>query len=167
MQSLANVYFYSSAWWVVLIFVFALLHKLRERTEFISALAGYRLVPEGALRYWWLLPLLEFSAVLELLLTIGASRWLALSLFVLYAVAISINLLRGRRHIDCGCGGDGTAIGWGLVVRNVVLAGLALPQQIPPGDLIGVGVALTICTIALGWLGYGIFNQLFANSVQG
>ena len=111
--------------------------------------------------------MLEFSAVLELLLSIGASRWLALSLFVLYAVAISINLFRGRRHIDCGCGGDGTAIGWGLVVRNVVLAGLALPQQIPPDDLLGAGVALTLCTIALGWLSYAIFNQLFANSVQG
>jgi len=42
-----------------------------------------------------------------------------------YGAAITVNLLRGRSWIDCGCGG-GEQLSWSLVVRNLVLAGFAL-----------------------------------------
>ena len=167
MQALWAVYFYASAWLVLLIFCFAAVHKLRRRGEFLSALAGYQLLPEVGLRFWWLLPVLELLAVFELLFSAGASRWLALLLFLLYGAAILINLLRGRRDIDCGCGSDDTPIGWGLVLRNLVLAGLALPQQVPAQDLMYLGNALTFAVVAFGLLSYGISNQLFANSARG
>lgn len=166
MQTLASVYFYSSAGLVLLVFGAAVAHKLRQPNEFIRALAGYRLVPDIGLRFWWVLPLVELVAVLELLLSTGESRWLALSLLLLYAVAIAINLLRGRYDIDCGCGGESTPISWGLVVRNIVLAGLALPQHAPMDELMGLGIALSLVTLLLGALGYGIVNQLCANSVR-
>ena len=84
MQTLASVYFYSSAGLVMLVFVAAVVHKLRQPNEFIRALVGYRLVPDVGLRFWWVLPLLELAAVLELLVSTGESRWLALSLLLLY-----------------------------------------------------------------------------------
>ena len=166
MQTLTSVYFYSSAGLVMLVFVAAVAHKLRQPNEFIRALVGYRLVPDVGLRFWWVLPLLELAAVLELLVSTGESRWLALSLLLLYAAAIAINLLRGRRDMDCGCGGEATPIGWGLVMRNIVLAVLALPQHAPIDELMGLGVALTLVTLVLGTLGYAIVNQLCANSVR-
>ena len=114
MDTLAWVYFYTSGWSVVVILGLAALHKLRFSGEFIGALAGYRLLPPAALGIWWIVPLLEMLAVVEILFSQGQSRWLALALFALYGAAITINLLRGRQHIDCGCGGDGTqsAGGW-------------------------------------------------------
>ena len=167
MDVLWGVYFYGSAWLVLLIFCFAAFHKLHGRNEFLSALAGYRLLLRAALLFWWLLPISELLAVIELLLSAGQSRWLALSLLLIYGMAIFINLLRGRRDIDCGCGGDGTPIGWGLVVRNLVLAGLALPQPSPPQDLMFSGIALTFVAVLFAFLGYGIANQLYANSARG
>ena len=56
MQTLTSVYFYSSAGLVLLIFIAAVVQKFRQPNDFIRALAGYRLVPDGALRFWWLLP---------------------------------------------------------------------------------------------------------------
>ena len=44
--------------------------------------------------------------------------------------AMSINLVRGKDDLDCGCSGPagfcGRAISWALVVRNCVLAIFAL-----------------------------------------
>jgi hypothetical protein len=43
---------------------------------------------------------------------------------LLFAVAMGINLRRGRRHIDCGCFQSALkqTLSWTLVVRNVVMA---------------------------------------------
>ena len=51
---------------------------------------------------------------------------IAALLLGLYAAGIVVNLRRGRRHIDCGCGVGSRAqpISAGLVVRNTVLIGL-------------------------------------------
>jgi hypothetical protein len=39
---------------------------------------------------------------------------------------MAANLWRGRRQIDCGCGGEVHPLSWGLVLRNGVLAAAAL-----------------------------------------
>ena len=166
MGTLVWVYFYASAWVVAVILGAAALHKLRSSAEFIGAFAGYRLVPEVALKLWWVIPGLEVLAVIELLLSAGQSRWLATALFTLYGLAIAINLLRGRRDIDCGCGGDGTPISWTLVLRNVVLVALTLPQQIPNGAFTLNNGLLMSLTAVFCLLGYAIANQLLANSAR-
>ena len=107
METLAWVYFYASAFVVVVILSAAARHKVRFSGDFIGALAGYRLLPEGVLTIWWVVPTLEALAVAEILFSYGQSRWLAAALFALYGAAIATNLLRGRQHIDCGCGGEG------------------------------------------------------------
>jgi hypothetical protein len=104
--------------------------------------------------------------VVEILFSQGQSRWLALALFALYGAAITINLLRGRQHIDCGCGGDGTPISWGLVLRNAVLLAFTWPPPIPGAGLTTATGSLVTITVAFCLLAYVIVNQLFANAAR-
>lgn len=113
-----------------LLFAAAARHKLRDRAAFAATLAAYRVLPasvtgaagvgiaavEAATATAWLVP--------------GAGRIAALATIALlgaYGAAIALNLARGRRTIDCGCGLGGAPqpiSGW-LVVRNAGLAGVA------------------------------------------
>jgi hypothetical protein len=75
-------------------------------------------------------------------------------LLVLYAIAMAINLARGRRHIDCGCAGPAArrSISGRLVARNVILATLALVALVPvvPRQLLWIdGVTIAAATVAL------------------
>ena len=106
--------------------------KLRGLGAFEAILADYRLVPrwlirwaavaiaccEGALAGVWVVtPWLPATTIIA---GIGTALLMAV-----YAGAITLNLLRGRSWIDCGCGG-GEQLSWMLVVRNLVLTGFAL-----------------------------------------
>lgn len=92
----------------------------------------------------------------------------AVVLLTVYAAAIGINLLRGRRDIDCGCTGPATRqllSGW-LLVRNATLitlaiVGTALPtaRVISAADWVLVGFAI-IAAMAL----YAAANQLMVNA---
>lgn len=114
------------------------IQKLRDPRGFREAVAGYRLLPGG-----WVAPLaaalpgLEVLAGLALLLPGAASAGAAAAaaLLALYAGAIAVNLARGRRDIDCGCGGPGgrQTLHGGLVARNAVLVGLAGLAALAPG----------------------------------
>jgi len=60
-----------------------------------------------------------------------------LALLVLYSSAIAINLVRGRRDIECGCGGAATHVplsGW-LLARNAALMATALAVCAAPHAL--------------------------------
>lgn len=166
MATLAWVYFYASASVIAVILASAAIHKMRFSADFLAALAGYRLMPAMTLKFWWAVPAVEVMAVIELLLSLAQSRWLSLALFTVYGIAISVNLIRGRTHIDCGCGGDSTPIGWGLVLRNGVLAGLALPLAAPVNVLTMSSTLLLAATTAFGVLSYLTTNQLFANAAR-
>lgn len=132
--------------------------KLRGLRGFEAVLADYRLVPRSLLRWaavaiaccegalagvWLVTPWLPAT-------TIIAGFGTAL-LMTVYGGAITLNLLRGRSWIDCGCGGGGQ-LSWILVVRNLVLTGfallpLAIIDQEPPkwADL---AVSIPILAIA-------------------
>ena len=58
----------------------------------------------------------------------------AAGLLSAFAVAMGINLLRGRRHIDCGCfqGALKQPLRWTLVIRNALLALLLLAAGTAP-----------------------------------
>jgi len=49
-------------------------------------------------------------------------------LLVVYAAGIGINLIRGRRDIDCGCNGPASkqVLSWWLVARNLLFLGFIL-----------------------------------------
>jgi len=101
--------------------------KWRAVAEFRAVVANYRVLPPpltGAAAI--ALPALE-TLVAVLLLVAPARRGAALGgavLLLLYAGAISVNLWRGRRDLDCGCAGPARRrpIAAWMVWRNVVLA---------------------------------------------
>lgn len=105
--------------------------KLLARDEFAGVIANYRLLP-GLLvaPFAVALPTLEIAAALGLLVpaTRAPAALLAAGLLFLFAAAMAINLVRGRRDIDCGCaiGRLRERIGWPLVARNLLLAAAAL-----------------------------------------
>ncbi|MFP6682049.1 MAG: MauE/DoxX family redox-associated membrane protein [Gammaproteobacteria bacterium] len=156
---------------VALLFLFACYSKVRSFGVFHSTLADYELVP-GVLV--WLSAIL--IVVLELVIGFGAlfrsfagpAMALAAALLLLYAAAIGINLVRGRRDIDCGCTGPATQqllSGW-LLLRNIGLAALAIVGAAPTSqrllhsaDFALVGMAL-LASVAL----YAAINQLMANA---
>ena len=82
----------------------------------------------------------------------------ACSLSVSAAAAISVNLARGRREIDCGCFAASARVplsNW-LVVRNAVLIGAAclLLMPVRARTLVwidGLTVVTTLITLSLLW----------------
>jgi Methylamine utilisation protein MauE len=140
-----------------LLFAGAALHKVRELAVFAEVLRAYRILPQG-LTVPWMLPLLEGLIAAGLLLP-GARRGAALSgalLLILYALAMALNLYRGRRDLSCGCGSpqERRRIAPWMVGRNVLLAGalvaLVLPggsRALEPVDLLTVAAGLALITL--------------------
>ena len=124
---------------VALLFGAAALHKLKDGSRFRTALAGYGLVP-AALNPAAALGLVVLESLTAAMLPFAASRrvgaLLAAGLLVSYALAIGVNLLRGRTSIDCGCLGAGqrNRIGGWMVIRNLGLAAAALAAMLPTTD---------------------------------
>jgi hypothetical protein len=86
------------------------------------------------------------------------------ALLLAYAGVMTINLMRGRRFIDCGCGGATQPLSIGLVLRNVVLAVAAITALVPAPtrplgwlDVVSMGAGVLV----LGTL-YAATNQLLA-----
>ena len=143
---------------VGLIFLTAAIAKLRDMARFEGVVANYRLLPPLLVRpVARLLPATELG--LALLLPTGwggvVAGTAAALLLVLFAGAMAINIRRGRRRIDCGCGDHrpGAMLGWGQVARNLAL-GLPLPI-----------LAATAGTVTPDWkilmLGWGAGLLLF------
>ena len=119
-----------------LLFASAAAHKLRDVDAFRRAIEGYELLPP-----LWAVP--AGGALLGAEIGIAAGLWFArvapvaalaaAVLLLLYGTAIALNLRRGRRDIDCGCGGPAgrQTISAGLVVRNAILAAAAAVAVLP------------------------------------
>ena len=111
--------------------------KLRAWDAFVGIVENYRILPHIVVRpVARTLPLAELAVAVGVLFA-GTRRYAAIAAIVLLAVftiAITVNLARGRRHIDCGCFGFGPSsrqtLSWWLVARNgalMVLAAILVP----------------------------------------
>lgn len=146
--------------------------KLREPLAFEGVVGNYRLLPAAlVVPFARGLPVVELAAAACLLLpaTRAPAAVVAALLLLLFAVAMAVNLARGRRDIDCGChvGLTRQRIGWPLVARNLALAaGAALlalggPAARPLAALDGVTVLAA--TLSLAFL-YAAFGRLFGTA---
>jgi hypothetical protein len=154
-----------------LMFLLASVHKFRALDTFRAVLNDYRVVPAMIVPVVAVsLPLFEAGLGLAWLI-LKIELWLPTTvLLVLYTASISINLLRGRVHISCGCGfGASTktdeALSWGLVIRNVILISAALITSMPvTSRAVGVldYVTLVAALIAI-FLLFAAGNQLIRN----
>lgn len=134
---------------LALLFGGAALHKLRDRRRFDGMVLAYRLAPSRlALRVARLLPLLELLVAGGLLAAWRPAFPAAALLLAGYGLAMAINLARGRREIDCGCGAMPQRLSLWLVARNAVLAAAALSLLLPAGARPGAPDAMTLAAIA-------------------
>ena len=113
---------------------------------FQGVVANYRLLPDAMVApAAHLIPPVELllGATLLLGLAFPGPELGAAALLLLFALAMGINLRRGRRHIDCGCFQSALkqTLSWTLVMRNVVLAllmGVTLLSNDAPRDLLAL-----------------------------
>jgi uncharacterized membrane protein YphA (DoxX/SURF4 family) len=115
-----------------LVFAQAVGGKIRHRQELAGVVANYRLLPDRlAAAAAWMVVGLESVAALSLLsgVWVAAGAALAIALLGGFALAMGINLARGRREIDCGCFQSGLRqrLSGALVARNILLAALLTP----------------------------------------
>lgn len=151
---------------ISLVFVRAAWHKLRDVDSFAALMADYGLLPSWALGGVARgIIAAEVAAALTLLMPgiepVGAS--LAAAMLLIYTAAMAANILRGRRHLECGCGGSPQGLGWPLVARNLALTGIAAlalrPSALSVGDwALGAASGLTL------WVGFLLMEQLLANA---
>ncbi len=118
--------------------------KLSHPRQFQQGMQDYHVVPSLLEKKLALTVILSFGIPLaELLAGIGliSGLWLvpaivlAMALFVVFCIAITINLVRGRRDLSCHCGGvvGNHLISWWLVGRNgLLIIGLVLLLVTPP-----------------------------------
>ena len=88
-------------------------------------------------------------------------------LLLIVTAAVAINLWRGQRAIDCGCGGmSSQPISWALVARNAVLIALTVPAaRQSAGRALFVGDYVTLVGGVLALVGlYVAVNQLMTNA---
>lgn len=108
------------------IFVTAGFIKIKNIEEHSQVIKEYRLIPNTFIPY-----ATRFFIIIEFICGIGLyfgiykffTLLMSQILLVVYSVAITLNLLLGRKEISCGCGGVlGThSLSWKLVIRNIFL----------------------------------------------
>lgn len=105
------------------IFLSTSIHKVLHLKEHFQIIESYKILPQFLNKSFGFLDImLEFIIVAGLLTGNLHIYCLILSilLLILYSSAISINLIRGKREIECGCGGvlGNHRISFVLVIRN-------------------------------------------------
>lgn len=145
---------------LVVLFASAAAHKLRDRAAFAGVLAAYRVVPAAAVPAA-AVAVAAVEAAVAAALAVGSALGPAgaVALLGIYSGAIGINLARGRRTIDCGCGALGARqpISEWLLARNALLAAAALalvPTPVAARPLAWVdwvSVAGGVAVAALVW----------------
>ncbi len=168
---------------LALLFIFAAAHKLGNKLQFRGILEAYQIVPKGMLGLLSnLIPVFElllgfaWLVTALLLIQIQTVPLLSTMLLTTYVLAIGINLLRGRRYIDCGCGfssskrkegNDGSIqrlSSW-LLFRNSLLIVAALIAGFPANNRLSGFMdffSLIVGSIVVALL-YLAFNQLLVN----
>lgn len=154
-----------------LMFVTAGLGKLCSRGEFVGVVANYRILPAKFVPIVaHALPIVEIvvgTALITGLATIWAVG-IAIALLLGFALAMGINLARGRTAIDCGCnlGGSAQYLSHRLVVRNMVMAALALFALITHPGMVGSLLASCMGAGLLMFLLAQLFDNIRALSTQ-
>ncbi len=155
---------------IALLFALAGSHKLRNLAVFTEVFCAYRVLPEPlARRSAWIIPAAELAIALTLPWQAGRPWALvaAIGVLIAYASGIALNIARGRRELDCGCGANGhrRSIAPWMVWRNLILAfalGIAaLPWSARP--LGGLDVLTLLGGLAAAALLYAAIDRLLGD----
>ena len=154
-----------------LLFAVAAMHKIRSPLAFKTAMQEYHLLPSPFLVPASILVMISETLAAALVL-IPTTRSVGLAimavLLLIYAAGIGINLLRGRRDIDCGCNGPASRqmLSWWLVVRNLLVLGFILMAMKPTSGrkfnwLVGLTVLFGVLVVSGLYLS---LNQLLSRA---
>jgi hypothetical protein len=147
------------AWALAALLGAAALHKLSAWQEWPGVVRNYALLPDAVAGVTAvLLPCAEALAAGALLWPASrpAGAAVAATLLAAYAVALRINLWRGRTMIDCGCFGARLRQGiapW-MVWRNVLLVLLAALLWLPGGGRALTAGDLVVAAAAVATLAF-------------
>ncbi len=147
------------------LFFAAASHKLHDMGDFRVVLATYRVLPDALIGFAaWVVVGVEVAVGIGVLLQRVEALVAAIALLLGYAAAMGLNIARGRRDIDCGCGGTAQPLSLGLVARNAILA-LGTAIALLPSSERALHwldfVSVIAATAVLGLL-YAATNQLLA-----
>ena len=160
----ADTFIAAAAFLAASILVTAGVLKLGDLAGFSAQVAAYQIASRRlSLIIGHVLPPIEIAVGVGLLVTPRIFGVVAALLFVAFAVAIAINLMRGRRRLICGCFGrtGSRRISGGHVVINALLAATTLLSAMTGARpsveslVIGTGAVLFIVTaraIARIWI---------------
>lgn len=146
---------------MALLFASTAFHKAADFGRFRATLATYEIMPDRLTAVAACVVLaveigLAFGFAAPGLRTLASAS--AVALLTVYTAAIATNLARGRRDMDCGCGGRDShqPINAGLLLRNAVLIVAALVAGAPSGArpltwIDAVALAGTLSCAVLLW----------------
>ncbi len=156
-----------------LLFLLASMHKFFGFDEFAAALKEYELVPRRLIRLpVYLIPIAEASLAFGWLFAgqVHIVAYASAGLLAAYALAMGINLYRGRGHIGCGCSFGGAlqhdqGLSAGLVLRNVGLASVALVVTLsgPYREFSAGEYVMLVAAVLVSALLHASVSQLFQN----
>lgn len=150
------------------VFLRAAWHKAAAFLETVGIVRDYRLIPDG-----WVGPAVRALTVAEALvvvaLVVPATRPLgalgAAALLAGYGLAMALVLQSGRWAVDCGCGGAPQPITPALLVRNGILAALAVALALlPPVTMGPAGAAVSLAGGLTLWALLGLGETIHANT---
>ncbi|WP_424987499.1 MauE/DoxX family redox-associated membrane protein [Microbulbifer sp. S227A] len=152
MQAIAPLASVTITTFLVIVIMRAAWHKLERFLETVGFAQGYGVVSEQ-----WTAPIVrvltavEIGTVLALLLpgTRMPGAVVAGLLFTGYGLLMATALMRGRSEIDCGCGGAPQIVSGYTLLRNAILAALALIVAVLPAQAIGAVDAAAAIAAAL------------------
>ncbi|WP_173104712.1 MauE/DoxX family redox-associated membrane protein [Bacillus sp. KH172YL63] len=155
-------------------------HKISNYTQHLGIVENYRIIKRK-----YITPLVIFLIVIELTVSITLLvglyiKWslaVSLMLLIVYTLAVSINLNRGRHELSCGCGGiiGNDRISYKTIIRNLVLMSLILVQILKTPSLFSIEqyitepdifqwtdglVFITLSTIMVAYYVYNKFKNL-------
>lgn len=147
-----------------IVFARAIVEKSSNFVVYAATLRDYRLIPEGLAPFAAVcLFVAEISTVACLVMpeTRGFGAICAMALLGLYALAMIRALRAGREEIECGCGGEGQIVSWGLVARNAALMAVAALLLAPEAAraLSWFDHAQIVCAILIFWLALAIVEK--------
>lgn len=153
---------------LALLFFMAARHKMSAPGQFQATLAAYRLLPEALVApVAKVLPLLEMLVVFMILIpmTRPFAAVIAAVLLSVYALAMAVNIARGRSDIDCGCGGQPQLLSPWLLVRNLVLIAGSCLLLAPNSDraIVWPDAFLLVLMTAVLAMVYLVVEQLVRN----
>lgn len=142
---------------LALLFVRALSGKIRNPSHFANTIRDYEILPHGMASAVAALLLATEGAIVPALFIPATARLAAIiaaGLLLLYSIAIGVNLLRGRRDIDCGCAGPlaRQPLHEWLLLRNAAMIAGAICAAAPVAarqltSIDGVTVVLAASTL--------------------